>query len=594
VSSWTDFPTEEWNGTTWHIGPEGICCTDEVKDEKDQPTPTGEADTGDDFGAARDLDHTNANVQNNCKNYVKCLQEKYGYAGMRYDMVKGYGGQYTKIYNDYANVQYSVGEYWDASYDAVKAWIDATGKTSAAFDFPCKYAINEAFKTNDMTKLVWKANGTTDQPAGMIHFGYSQYAVTFVENHDTARDDSKFSAGEQLVPAANAFILMSPGTPCVFLRHYMSHKAEIQKLINVRNTVGLHNNSKVTVLKSTNGCYMAEVEGANGKLVVKIGPDMVSPEGYADTDIVASGNNYCVWTNVNVNHDTPDTPDIPVVDPEDAVVVYFNNSSEAHWAAPHVHYWGGTSASTWPGPAMEQAGPTTWRYACPKGTTGIVFNDNGVSQTGDLAAEHLHVYGKDGNSYSVLPEKMYIIGDLEVSGGVWDPMKGVEMTSDVDGIYTVKGVKFVEPAKVSTVSRAGEVAHSYFSIATKLATKPGDTDGDKWKEVNSSVRFGPKTNNEEITENSPLTLYRYNPGADDVAGTTSWMIAPGTYDLTVNMATNRVEYDDPITTGIATVESGEMTPPIYYNLQGVRVMHPTSGNIYIVVRGSRVTKELVR
>jgi len=26
-----------------------------------------------------------------------------------------------------------------------------------------------------MTKLVWKANGTTDQPAGMIHFGYPRY-----------------------------------------------------------------------------------------------------------------------------------------------------------------------------------------------------------------------------------------------------------------------------------------------------------------------------------------------------------------------------------------------------------------------------------
>ena len=27
VTNWTDFPAEEWNGKTWHIGTDGICCT---------------------------------------------------------------------------------------------------------------------------------------------------------------------------------------------------------------------------------------------------------------------------------------------------------------------------------------------------------------------------------------------------------------------------------------------------------------------------------------------------------------------------------------------------------------------------------------
>lgn len=307
-SNWTDFPEEEWNGTKWFIGPEGICCTDEVNGVSGQDKPTGAPDTGDDFNGCRDLDHTNANVQNNCKNYVKCLQEKYGYAGMRYDMVKGYGGQFTKIYNQYANVQFSVGEYWDGNYDAVKGWIEATGKTSAAFDFPCKYCINEAFHSNDMRKLVWKANGVTDQPAGMIHFGYPQYAVTFVDNHDTYRDGSKFNGN---VVAANAFILMSPGTPCVFLPHYKQYKSAIQTLINIRNSAGIHNMSPVTVLKSSQDCYMAEVTGTKGKVVVKVGSSMESPSGYSNSDIKATGNGYCVWTKVNVQGgsqgDTPET-----------------------------------------------------------------------------------------------------------------------------------------------------------------------------------------------------------------------------------------------------------------------------------------------
>lgn len=305
VTDWTDFPSEEWNGRTWHIGPEGICRTDEVNGQPGQATPTGAADTGDDFNGARDLDHTDANVQDNCRNYVRCLIEKYGYSGMRYDMVKGYGGQYTGIYNRYADVTYSVGEYWDASYDAVAAWIDATGKTSAAFDFPCKYAINSAFSSGDMTRLVWKANGTTDQPAGMIHFGYPRYAVTFVDNHDTYRDGSRFTGN---VVAANAFILFSPGTPCIFLPHWKACKAEIKRLIAIRNAVGIHNQSAVRVLRSQPDCYMAEITGANGKAVVKIGPAMVSPDGYADSDIKAAGNDYCVWTTTDVGGG--DDPDI--------------------------------------------------------------------------------------------------------------------------------------------------------------------------------------------------------------------------------------------------------------------------------------------
>lgn len=308
ATNWTDFPAETWNGQTWKIGTDGICCTDEVKDATGQAKPTGAADTGEDFNGSRDLDHTNLNVQNNCKAYCKFLLEDMGYAGFRYDMVKGYSGEYTKIYNEYSQPEFSVGEYWDGSYDAVAGWINATGKTSAAFDFPCKYQINKAWAENDMTQLVWKANGTTNQPAGMIHFGYSQYAVTFVDNHDTYRDGSKFTGN---VPAANAFILMSPGTPCVFLPHYKQYKSEIQKLIDIRNAVGLHNNSAVRVLRSTKDCYMAEVTGSKGKVVIKIGSALVSPDGYSNSDIKTSGNDYCVWTKTDVGGGGDD----PEIDP---------------------------------------------------------------------------------------------------------------------------------------------------------------------------------------------------------------------------------------------------------------------------------------
>lgn len=399
VSNWTNFPSETWNGKTYKLGPEHICNTDEVKNASGQAKPTGAADTGEDFAGSRDLDHTNATVQENCKAYCTFLLQDMGYAGFRYDMVKGYAGRFTKMYNEASKPKYSVGEYWDGNYDAVAAWIESTGRQSAAFDFPCKYAINEAFHSNDLTKLVWKANGTTDQPAGLIHFGYPQYAVTFVDNHDTYRDGSKFNGN---VVAANAFILCSPGTPCVFWPHYSANKAAIQALINVRNSVGVHNQSAVKVLKTSRDCYMAEVTGTKGKLVVKIGSTMDSPSGYSNSDIKASGNGYCVWTKTNVQGGTTggDTPQ-PSGDP---FKVYFDNSS-ANWTTPYIHYWGGAE-STWPGVAMSKVAGSdnVWEYTVPAGTTGILFNagDGDASKTPDFVAAANHIYSKtgDGGVYS--------------------------------------------------------------------------------------------------------------------------------------------------------------------------------------------------
>ena len=309
-----DFPRESWNGQTWQLTDGAICSTDEMWSEGGQGCPykKGNPDTGEDFGGARDLDHTNTTVQNHVKNYCKFLLDDMGYVGFRLDMVKGYGGQYTKIYNQYSKPQFCVGEYFDSSYDAVAAWIEATGRESAAFDFPFKYAVNEAFSANDMTKLSWAAQYITPQPAGLIHYGYAQYAVTFVDNHDTYRDGSKFTGN---VVAANAFMLCSPGTPCVFYPHYQAYKKEIQALINVRNQVGVHNMSPVTVLRLERDCYMAEVTGTNGKLVVKIGSSMAAPDGYTNAQIKCSGNGYCVWatTSGGVTPSTPDDTDYPSV-----------------------------------------------------------------------------------------------------------------------------------------------------------------------------------------------------------------------------------------------------------------------------------------
>lgn len=153
--SWIDFANETKTVTT-RGGEEktytldwtgaDICQNDDGGWVKEQGWPvTGANDTGDDFSGGRDLDHTSANVQQNVKTYLDYLRNYLGYDGYRLDMVKGYNPYYTKMYNEASSPEFCVGEYWDGSFEAVTGWINGTGKTSAAFDFPLKYVIKEAF-----------------------------------------------------------------------------------------------------------------------------------------------------------------------------------------------------------------------------------------------------------------------------------------------------------------------------------------------------------------------------------------------------------------------------------------------------------------
>ena len=523
------------------------------------------------------MDHTNANVQENVKNYQKFLLEDLGYAGVRLDMVKGYGGQYTKIYNEYTNVEFSVGEYWDSSYDNVKNWIDATGKTSAAFDFPCKYAINKAFSDNDMTELVWAANGTNDQPAGMIHFGYPRYAVTFVDNHDTYRDGSKFTGN---VVAANAFILCSPGTPCVFLPHYQQYKSQIQALIKARNDVGVSNTSKVTVLKKQSDCYMAEVVGSKGKLVVKIGSAMVSPDGYTNDQIAASGNGYCVWTTTRQGGGGDDPQ--PQPQPTGRYVYYDNTKS--NWNEVCCYYWIGSDNNTWPGVEMEKIG-NVYRFELPEGVDGIIFNNNDKKkQTNNIENPAVgHVYYCEHDNWekqdaidngALIPSKLYIIGHLE--GGHWTDANVVEMTRE-GNIFTATGVVIEAPITPAAVA---EAASGYFS----LITSPDSS----WS---TEHRFGAAEHDAPI--NGEMPLYHFGKSVN-AQSAYSWKAEAGKYDITADFDNMTLKAEKTQVTSIDDISaSASDIAPVYYNLQGVEVVSPTSG-LYIVVRDGKVSKEYIR
>ena len=248
VSTWFDFPVEIYKGVTYEMKSTDICANDDGGKTKKEADKQGvklssNNDTGTDWDGMRDLDHSSQNVQTIVKAYLDMLLNDFGYAGFRYDMVKGYSGKFTGIYNTATKPSYSVGEYWDGDVSKVKNWLESTKVneeiTSAAFDFPIRYVVRDAIngKWSDV-----KTDGLANDNS------YKQYAITFVENHDTEYR----SASEQQDPirkdtlAANAYILASCGTPCVFYKHWIDCKQDIKAMINARQLAGITNTSNTT------------------------------------------------------------------------------------------------------------------------------------------------------------------------------------------------------------------------------------------------------------------------------------------------------------------------------------------------------------
>jgi alpha-amylase len=307
-TNWCDFPNESVDGTGQNAGItynlewdnsyfSGICKNDECNYYKDElgnyPYKTsGEYDTGDNFDGYRDLDHTNQHVRENIMIYLHFLLNELGFAGFRYDMVKGYSAGYIQQYNnnEYARGLYgtsavptfSVGEFWD-NQENTQNWINGTGRTSAAFDFALKFTLNDAISRGNYAALQNKS--FTYDPS------YSRLSVTFADNHDTGRESSKL---ENNWSAANAFILASPGTPCVWFPHYEADPVNIRAMILARKACGI-TNTGYEILKQypveNNGGYILETKGSKGSVYVQLGSaaDDGTPDGYT---LVAEGDAY--------------------------------------------------------------------------------------------------------------------------------------------------------------------------------------------------------------------------------------------------------------------------------------------------------------
>ena len=302
-SNWVDFPKETYNGVTYELTSTDICSDDDGGATKQWADQNGYSlssnkDTGEGWSGMRDLDHKSENVQTSVKAYLKMLLEDLGYTGFRYDMVKGYSGSYTKLYNDYAQPTYSVGECWDGT-NTIRNWIDATEKTSAAFDFQFRYTVRNAINRNDWTQLGKQNEGNWPLVSSSYQNGeYRRWAVTFVENHDTERRSN--AAQDPIVRdtlAANAYLLAMPGTPCVFLTHWMACKKDIKMMINARKAAGIHNESSYANHTNSTGYYGVRVTGDKAQLLAVVGNNVANFIPNEQWQAIIKGYHYAYYLN---------------------------------------------------------------------------------------------------------------------------------------------------------------------------------------------------------------------------------------------------------------------------------------------------------
>lgn len=290
----------------------------------------------------------------------------------------------------------------------------------------------------------------------------------------------------------------------------------------------------------------------------------------------------------------------PEPDPITGFVIYYDNS-QTKWTNVNIHYWSSPSTD-WPGTPMTKVNDNVWKYEFtldPSGLTGFLFCDGSGSgednQTADFFQVPIngHIYkGAGGNKGQVtdgglyegkdepqpdpvvtMPAKLYVIGNLADSS--WDTMNPVEMKKD-GNTYVIDKVEITD----------ADSGYGYFTFITKIASSKNNNNNG-WDDVNQGDRFGASSQNESLSKEAALVKF----SGGNAGSANSWKVAAGKYKITADFANNKVIIGTP--TGIDAIESDDTAAPVYFNLQGVRVNNPSNG-IYIVVRGNKVTKEILK
>ena len=300
---WCNFKSYDF-GAYGKFTPDGsyICSTDEMNTYAPESACRGYAVGNPDDGygdeanyaSSRDWDHTNYEVRDMFKAYLRWMRNVVKVDGFRYDYCKGYHNSHINEYNRAAEAYFSVMEYWDGNVNTLQDRLSDASWNTTTFDFATKYT---AFNNGIASDYYQGLKG-----AGLPGANKARYAVTFVDSHDSFQRDGNEFCGEgnsmticrDKVLQCNAYMLSMPGVPCVFWPHWVTFKDEIKAMINARYKTGVHSESGVND-ETGNGYYKATIYGTNGEIRLLLGPNSgydTTPSGYT---LATKGVNYGVY-----------------------------------------------------------------------------------------------------------------------------------------------------------------------------------------------------------------------------------------------------------------------------------------------------------
>ena len=173
-----------------------------------------------DYLMGADLDFSVDKVIEECKEWGLWYLNTCHNDGFRLDAVKHISAYFFKDWLSYLRKQtgkelFAVGEYWHGDINHLLHYLDEVDESLSLFDVPLHYNLYNASSTN----------GSFDMRTIFDHTLVScksNYAVTFVDNHDTQPSQGLESFVKSwFKPQAYALILLrDEGYPCIFYGDY--------------------------------------------------------------------------------------------------------------------------------------------------------------------------------------------------------------------------------------------------------------------------------------------------------------------------------------------------------------------------------------
>lgn len=136
----------------------------------------------------------------------------------------------------------------------------------------------------------------------------------------------------------------------------------------------------------------------------------------------------------------------------EGITVYYDNSV-TNWSTVKIHHWS-VNETAWPGVDMKKVAADVYMYTVPTGTVGIVFNNGGSDQTGDINnPQHNHIYKGTGNRDWV-DNGVYQSGIETVDAEVYDEpveyynIQGIRVDNPTPGFYIMRKGNKVQKIRV--------------------------------------------------------------------------------------------------------------------------------------------------